>query len=179
MLHGQYKFKNINQPLFFYRKHDRSLTTNEKLLFQTRSNIIAKHVNKYKKKINTIALIPIRGSKLDPRSKPMQYLNNKPLINWTVDAALKSEAIHKVIISTPDEVVLNYIDKFYGDKIILHKRDEKLAQINKKLSPGLLESLKFYESSNSKPDALMILNIESPLRDSVYIEKGYKCHAII
>ena len=84
----------------------------------------------------------------------------------------KSVTMNNIMGTIPDKNVLEYVQKFYSDDIILHERDEKLAQINKKLSPTLLDSLEFYESKNNEPDAIMVLNIESPLRGFVYIDKA-------
>ncbi len=172
ILHGNYKFKNINKPLFYYRDHGNNLTKDEKLLLETRSKIIEKHVNKYKNKIKTIALIPVRGPKLDPRSNPLENLGSKPLINWTIDSVLNSKLIDEIIVSTPDNSVINHIEKYYSGKVVLHERNERLARINKNISPTLLDALDFYESNHNVPDAIMVLNIESPFRSSVYIDKA-------
>ena len=44
----RYRFDNVNLPLFYYRQHDRSLTTNETRILETRSNIVAKYAGKRK-----------------------------------------------------------------------------------------------------------------------------------
>jgi len=172
ILHGRYYFKNINTPLFYYRQHKHNLTKNEKKLLETRSKIISKHVNKYKKNINTIALIPVRGYDIDPRSNPLSILDKKPLINWTIDSALESKVIDNIIVSTPNNDVLKHVENYYSEKVLLHQRDPKLAWINKKLNDTLSILLKFYESKYKEPDALMVLNIESPFRGPLYIEKA-------
>ena len=66
---------------------------------------------------NTIGLIPARmGSKGLP-GKNWREINGKPLISWTIEAALNSQHIDKVIVSTDDEKV-SEISKSYGLEVI-------------------------------------------------------------
>ena len=43
-----YKIGNINKPLFYYRKHPKSLSNHENKLLETRAQILKKHVKKNK-----------------------------------------------------------------------------------------------------------------------------------
>ena len=45
----KYKVYNINKPLFYYRRHGKSLTTDNKLINKTRSELLEK-LNKKKRK---------------------------------------------------------------------------------------------------------------------------------
>ncbi|NDA72499.1 MAG: hypothetical protein EBX69_03485, partial [Betaproteobacteria bacterium] len=56
-------------------------------------------------KKNRIAIIPARGgSKRLPRKNIMAF-NGKPMITWTIEAALKSEMFSKVLVSTDDDEI--------------------------------------------------------------------------
>jgi CMP-N-acetylneuraminic acid synthetase len=68
-------------------------------------------------KKNTIGLIPARmGSKGIP-GKNWREINGKPLISWTIEAALNSQQIDKVIVSTDDEKIME-ISQSYGLEVI-------------------------------------------------------------
>ena len=79
-----------------------------------------RHLKKYgptlfKKKMN-IAIIPARGgSKRIPR-KNIKIFNGKPLISWSISAAINSNIFDKVIVSTDDKEIAE-ISKGYGAEI--------------------------------------------------------------
>ena len=168
----QYKVTNVNIPLFYYRQHVNSLTRDESLLFETRANIIEKHVGKLgNKPLNVLAILPVRGNALDERSIPLEELGQKKLIDWTLEAALGSKAVTNVMVSTPDQEVLDYVNASYGSRVILKKRSSKLARINLDINTTLIQILDEMRESE-KPDAIVILNIESPFRSTMYITKA-------
>ena len=170
---NSYSVKNINLPLFYYRQHGKSLTTNESKLLKTRSKIIAKHAKKMAEKtLSVLAVIPVRGSAVDSRSLPLKELNQKPLIDWTIDAAMSSTTIKHLMLSTPDKEVLQHVKSKYGTEIILHEREPDLARINQKLFKTIINSLEYYCNTHNKPDAILILNIEAPFRSAMYIDKA-------
>jgi CMP-N-acetylneuraminic acid synthetase len=74
---------------------------------------------------NNIALIPARkGSKRFP-GKNTASLCGKPLICWTIEAAITSATFDRIIVSSDDDAVIN-ISKQYKD-IEIHKREPELA----------------------------------------------------
>ena len=103
---------------------------NEKELLKTRSQIKAKHVQKRQlEPIDVIAIIPVRGHSMDLRSNPLKKIGGKCLIDWTIDSAINSKLVTKVIVTSPDEKVFNHIQKSYPE-VIFQKRDMQFAQIN-------------------------------------------------
>jgi len=170
---NDYSIENVNLPLFYYRQHGKNLTKDEAQLLETRSNIIAKHAKKKSdKNLSVLAIIPVRGSVIDPRSSPLKPLGQKALIDWTIDAALNSSNLKDVLLTTPDKGVLDHVKKKYGQKVLCRKRSIELARINHKLNKTLVDALNFYCDTHSRPDAIMILNIEEPFRTSMYIDKA-------
>ena len=168
----KYPVRNVNLPLFYYRRHDKSITSNEKKLLQTRGQIKAKHVQKRQlAPNNVIAIIPVRGQIIDPRSNPLKKVGDKCLIDWAIDSALRSRLVSKVLITSPDNQVINHVSNSYTE-VMLHKRDVKLARINTAIEDTALEALHFYSSSNDEPDALLMLYIEAPFRSTRYIDKA-------
>jgi len=168
----KYPVKNVNQPLFYYRQHDKNITKNEKKLLKVRGKIKAKHVQKRKlDPIDVIAIIPIRGHSIDSRSNPLKKIGGKCLIDWTIESALKSQLVSKVVITTPDEKVIGHARKSYPE-VMVHKRDVKLAWINTAIEETALEALEFYKSSDKEPDVLLMLYIEAPFRSAMYIDKA-------
>ena len=63
-----------------------------------------------------LAIIPARGgSKRIPKKNIIDF-QGKPMIAWTIEAALESEVFSKVIVSTDDELISN-VSKQYGASV--------------------------------------------------------------
>ena len=54
---------------------------------------------------DNICIIPARGGSKGIPRKNIKLFNNKPLIFWTIKAALESNYIDRVIVSTEDEEI--------------------------------------------------------------------------
>jgi len=71
-----------------------------------------------------LAIIPARGgSKRLPRKNVLE-LAGKPLITWTIEAALKSKYIDKVVVTSDDQEILGISEKQGADVV---KRPDELA----------------------------------------------------
>lgn len=68
------------------------------------------------RKQNIIALIPARAGSQRVKGKNIRELGGKPLIAYTIDAALKADGIDRVIVSTDSEEIA-LIAKKYGAEV--------------------------------------------------------------
>jgi CMP-N-acetylneuraminic acid synthetase len=170
----KYIVRNVNRPLFYYRQHSKSLTKDEKALLKTRSQIIKKHAeNCGKTTPSVLVVVPVRGSAVDTRSLPLEILGDRCLIDWTIDAALNSGEVANVLVTTTDQRVLNHVSSLYGGRVICHERTIEASRINAPIIQTLEQVLEFYSSQGYlKPQNLMLLNIESPFRNHIYISKA-------
>ncbi len=66
-----------------------------------------------KKKV--VAIIPARGGSKGILRKNIQPLGGKPLIAWSIEAALKSEMVDRVIVSTEDEEIAAIAREWGGE----------------------------------------------------------------
>ena len=170
---NKYKVKNINEPLFSYRQHNHNLTKDDSQLLRTRAKIKAKHViNEKYKPLDVLAIIPIRGTKIDPSSNSLEILGDKSLADWTIQAALNSIKLNKIIVSTPDQKIHNYLkDNYKDESIIIVDRNIKYARINCPIEETILESYSKYIKENPRPDAIMILYIDYPFKRGWQIDE--------
>jgi CMP-N-acetylneuraminic acid synthetase len=72
-----------------------------------------------------LAIVPARGGSKGIPRKNIKLLAGKPLIAYTIEAALKSKYIDRVIVSTEDEEIAE-IPKLYGAEAT--KRPIELAK---------------------------------------------------
>ena len=112
-----------------------------------------------------LAIIPARGgSKRLPR-KNLLDLCGKPLIAWSIEAALKSKYISKVIISSDDEEILNIAKEYKADFI---KRPDELASD----TATTFDALKHTLENVGKYDYVVLLQPTSPLRSEKHIDEA-------
>jgi len=168
------EIRNVNVPLFFYRRHGSNLTTDEIGLFRARAELKKKHVDRLGLGNGEItAFIPVRGPALDPRSQPLRELGNKRLIDWTIECALDAERVGQVVISTPDNSVVAYVTKRYGKRVILHQRPGELAVINKSITASVTDWwISVGRDGVKSMGGVVLLYLEYPFRASFYIDKA-------
>jgi len=168
----KYKIVNINEPLWYYRQHNNSLSSNTTKLLKTRSLIYEKFANnKNNKKKKVACIIPVRGKNVSNNCLSLEKLGNKPLIFWSIDEALKSKKIEKIIITSSDTTLLKKIKKKYKKKLYYHLRNEDYSIENTHFRSAILESVnQVYKLK--KPDILVMLYHEAPFRKALYIDKA-------
>ena len=167
-----YKVKNVNLPLFYYRQHPVSLTKNEVRILETRSKILEKQRINSQVKLKSVAIIPVRGQITDLHSIALRKLENKLMIDWTIDTALNAKQIDDVIVTSPDRDILQHVENRYGTEVIAIHRDSKMAQINTHLEETIFHALDIYEKKNEVPDVVVQMFVESPFRLPRHIDNA-------
>jgi glycosyltransferase involved in cell wall biosynthesis len=168
----RYRVKNVNLPLFYYRQHPRSLTRDEENILETRERILEKRIREQGRRLSAIAIIPVRGRTTDPLSPALRLLGGKPLIDWTLEPALSASRLSGVVVTTPDDELIAHVRSKYGDRIMVVKRDRRLAMPNVSIEDTLFHALGQYTQEHPAPDVLVLLYIESPFRDAGNIDNA-------
>jgi glycosyltransferase involved in cell wall biosynthesis len=165
-----YSVRNINLPLFFYRRHGENLTNDTDRLLTTRSEIYKKHAERTRRpQLKVIAVLPVRGNVIEKESQILNLLGGKALINWTVDSVLDSKMISELIVTSPNKEVIDYLRNHYGNKISVIERSTDEALENTSYAPAVCAAIEHRKSSAY--DAVLELTAESPFRTSLYIDK--------
>jgi len=120
--------------------------------------------------MSVLAIIPARGgSKRIPR-KNVRLLAGKPLISYTIEAALAAKCLDRIIVSTDDEEIAEIAARCGAEIPFL--RPVELAQDNTPDQPVFrhaLEELK--RVSGYKPEIVMNLRPTTPLKSPKTIKK--------
>ena len=163
--------QNVSLPLFYYRRHGKNLTSNSKKIIETRAEIKNKHAEKSKKPfLNVMAILPVRGKSVDPGCLALEILGDKFLIDWTIDSALKAGGIKKLVVTSPDKDVLDYVGHNYKEQLTLLPRDVALARENTPLHSTI--DFVIRELPDIKHDCIMLLSTETPFRNAMFIDKA-------
>jgi pseudaminic acid cytidylyltransferase len=119
-----------------------------------------------------LAVIPARGgSKRIPR-KNIKPLHGKPMIAYTIEAALQSGVFEKVIVST-DEAEIAKISKQYGAEVPF-VREATLADDHTPASLVTLDALEKLDPSASTYTHVSQLMPNCPLRNAEDIQKSFE-----
>mgnify|MGYP001368227563 FL=1 len=169
----KYRILNLNEPLFFYRQHGSNLTSNSYDLLKTRAAIKEKHLKQRESSsIKVLSIIPFRGPDIDSSSKPLEKLNNKELISWTLEEAIKSKNINRIVATSPDKKSLDFISKYYSKDVLIDNRPSDLAKVNKKLDETVIRILNEQEKKGERFDIVTILYIDYPFKRSWQIDEA-------
>lgn len=113
-----------------------------------------------------LALIPARGGSKGLPGKNIRYLGGKPLVAWSIEAALAAKHVSRIVVSSDDAQILS-VARAYGAQIPLI-RPATLAQDD---TPGIdvvlhtLDCLPGY-------DWVVLLQPTSPLRTTDDIDRA-------
>lgn len=122
------------------------------------------------KEKKVLAVIPARGGSKGIPNKNIININNKPLINFSIETALKSKFIDDLVVST-DSIKIAKIAEKAGAKVPF-LRPKKLATDKAISLPVILHALEFMEISNSiNYDIIIMLQPTTPLRETNDIDQ--------
>lgn len=112
--------------------------------------------------MNVVALIPARGgSKAIPR-KNLAPLGGKPLIAWTIEAALVSGEFSRVIVSTDDEEIAAVSREFGAE--VPFVRPAEIARDETPAIDVAIHALDWLRERGEEPTHLFLLQPTSPQR---------------
>jgi pseudaminic acid cytidylyltransferase len=118
-----------------------------------------------------IAIIPARGgSKRIPR-KNIKLFHGKPLIAYSIEAALKSELFDKVIVTTDDEEIASIAKKYGADVPFI--RPKELSDDFTNTKDVIDHALKYFEERGEKYDYECTIYATAPLLQPKYLIEGF------
>jgi len=128
--------------------------------------------------LRVIALIPARGGSKGIKNKNLQRVGDLTLVEWAIRAAVNSELVSKVIVtSDSDKIISNaslFVEKslLENKKIVyFHKRPSELSTDNSKIIETLREIVRSFSLSESNCDAILMLQPTSPFRKAREVDQ--------
>lgn len=122
--------------------------------------------------MNNLAIIPARGgSKRIPR-KNIKYFLGKPIIAYSIEAAIKSELFSEVMVSTDDHEIAE-IAKEYGASVPFF-RSSKNADDYATTTDVILEVIKEYQFLEKQFEYICCLYPSAPFATFEKLQKAYE-----
>lgn len=119
-----------------------------------------------------VAVIPVRGGSKSIPLKNIKHINGRPLVYWTIDAAVNCKWIDEVYISTDDERIATVVRAYDRDtlgKLNTISRSPHTATDTASTESVLLE---FVEKVDS--DYTVLLQATSPLTQPHHLDEAFQ-----
>ncbi|MBW2937709.1 acylneuraminate cytidylyltransferase family protein [Aureisphaera sp. CAU 1614] len=117
-----------------------------------------------------LGLIPARGGSKGIPNKNRKQLGGKPLLEYTIEAALASKKLSRVIFSSEDEQLIKLAKKSGVD--VPFVRPETLASDTAGSLEVVQHALHFFLKQGVHFDAVCLLQVTTPFRDKGFIDKA-------
>lgn len=119
-----------------------------------------------------LAVIPARGGSKGVPGKNIRDLNGKPLIAYTIEAAVVSDIFDTIIVSTDSQEIAN-VAVSYGVEVPFIRPDE-LAGDTVSSDDVIRHALAYYDELGVKHTEVCKLQPTSPLRNARHLKEAYK-----
>lgn len=121
--------------------------------------------------MNIVAIIPARGGSKGIVRKNLIPINGKPMVAYSIEHALASKTINKVVLSSDDQEIIN-VGKKYGAEVPF-VRPAELAEDHVLDLPVFEHALNFLKDKEGyEADIVVHLRPTTPYRKANWIDKA-------
>jgi CMP-N,N'-diacetyllegionaminic acid synthase len=118
-----------------------------------------------------LAIIPARGGSKGIPRKNIREIAGKPLVAWSIEQALASKFVERVIVSTDDEEIAE-VALSHGAEVPF-RRPAELASDTAATEPSMIHALEWLEVHEGyRPDAVILMQATSPVRSEDAIDRA-------
>lgn len=118
--------------------------------------------------MNVIAIIPARGGSKGVPGKNKQLLDGKPLLAYSIEAALQSVLLNGIWVSSDDQEILEIARQYKSVQI--HERPGQLAEDTSPVTDTVKEILQ----NTTGVGAVMLLQPTAPIRKGLNIDEAIR-----
>ncbi len=126
---------------------------------------------RHKKELKNIAVIPARGGSKRIPGKNLRKFLGRPIIEYSIEAALKSQIFNEVMVSTDDEEIAK-MAKALGAKVPF-LRSAKASSDTATTMEALYEVLQTYKALGQEFNYLCCIYPTAPFVTPELIQKGF------
>ncbi|WP_411953892.1 cytidylyltransferase domain-containing protein [Alkalibacillus sp. S2W] len=121
-----------------------------------------------------LAVIPARSGSKGLKDKNIKRLNGKPLMAYTIEAAIQSNMFSRVVVST-DSHQYAQIAAQYGAEVP-YLREDNLASDTASSWDVLRDVVSYYHDQSESFDTVTLLQPTSPLRGAKQIQEAFELY---
>ena len=183
---SEFDVRNVNLPLMYYRQHDDSMSTNLSGRLDARQSVkrefVETRLGDDLAERDVFAVIPARDERrvdapngvedpLDGEPLALYELDGRPLIEYTVEAALDAERVDRVTVSTESEPIAEAARA--AGASVPSLRPGRLAGSHVQLPEVVENHLDIVAASDAyEPDLVAVLPYVTPLRTAAHVDEA-------
>src|SRR5690242_13806537 len=133
------------------------------------------HRRKTPDAMSSLAIIPARKGSVRLPGKNTRLLGNKPMVQWTIEAALGSACVDEVLVTSDDEEVLGIAGKLGVPHLV--NRPASLAGPDTSSADVVRHALTEADVRGIDVTSICLLQPTSPLRTSAHIDEAFAMRA--
>lgn len=115
--------------------------------------------------MNVLGIIPARGGSKGIKKKNIRLVNEKPLIEYSINAAQKSKLLTKFLVTTDNDEIIDVVKKYNCN---YHKRSKLNSEDNSPIEPVIHEVLNDLKEQFA---LIILLQPTAPARSGKDIDK--------
>jgi CMP-N,N'-diacetyllegionaminic acid synthase len=119
-----------------------------------------------------LAIIPARGGSKGVPGKNIKLLGGKPLLQYTIDVALESDLLDKVVLSSDDTEIIEFGKKMGAE--VPFVRPDNLAEDTTSTLDVIKHCLNYYSEKDEIYDVVCLLQPTSPFRSVGFLNEAIK-----
>jgi len=169
----RFKVGNVRTPLFYYRQHAGSMSSDSDGLLRSRRSIKKKVAEVYSGPVKPriAAIIPAKNTYSHQPNIALEPLAGRSLIDYTLDCADEAGTFDLTYVSTDDEAIIDHCRGREG--LHTHLRDMRLSDPEVNLHEVVQDAVEHMETELCfHPDMIAILNVHAPLRRPDHVREA-------
>jgi len=167
----RYQVRNVNLPLFYYRRHPVSLSANQERILRARRALKERCVrDRYGvNRPSILAVVPVRNSSPIGDGWALRPLAGIPLLQYTLDEIRACASLTKAIVITEDQAIAAFAQA-RGTEALM--RPKEMARMNSPIEPTIMFALEAVAKTGFKPDIVCLLHADTPLRRAYHVTEA-------
>ena len=119
--------------------------------------------------MNVLGVIPARGGSKRLKDKNILNVGGKPLIGHTIEAALRSKLLDRVVVSTDSDAIKRVAEERYGIEVIT--RPVKFAKDDSPIEEALLHAVTYMQKKKRyNTDIVVWMQANVPIREQGIVD---------
>lgn len=119
-----------------------------------------------------LAVIPARGGSKGVPHKNIRDLDGKPLIAYTIEAAIKSKVFDKIVVSTDSSEIAEIAQRYGAEVPFIRPKD--LSADFSSSDDVVLHAIDYFKRKGKEFEYVCKLQPTSPLRNETHIMEAYR-----
>jgi len=161
--------QHIPLPLFLYRQHGPSVSSNAGRLIRAQGAIKRRLARDLADKETIVAVIPVRNTHADMPDLPFMTLDGTTLLERAVGAAQETQSVSQTVVTTDSSDIAEFMAAHFPD-VQTYLRPPALRAATTPIRSVLQDVVS--NAGLSDEAVLCILSVNSPRRTSFHVQKA-------